>query len=741
MTPKSRLLSFLFLSLHATLLAAADEAALKARVDELLGRMTLEEKIGQLVQYSNPHENTGPYSKTNVLQEIRSGYCGTMLNVVGARETREMQTIAMKETRLGVPLLFGYDVVHGFRTTFPMNIGQAASWDLESIEKSERIAAIEASAAGIHWAFAPMVDIARDPRWGRISEGSGEDTFLGSAIAAARVRGFQGTDLSRPDTVIACVKHFAAYGAAQAGRDYSTTDIPEITLRETYLPPYKAALDAGAGTVMAAFNDLNGVPCSANAFLMDQVLRREWGFKGFVVSDWASIAQLKSHGIAADGREAAKLALNAGLAIDMEGHEYRRHAVDLVKEGLVSREKIDGYVSSILRAKFQLGLFENPYRNCDEAREKAVLLAPEHLAFARAFARETFVLLKNERGALPLKKGKKIAVVGPLADSKRDLLGNWQARGDEGDAVSILTALGEVYPGDVSYAMGCQIQGDEKEGFPEALGLAREADVVVAVLGERWNMTGEGNCRTNLDLPGNQTALLEELHKAGKPVVLVLLSGRPLTLAGALPYADAVLYAWYPGTRGGPAVADVLSGAYSPSGKLPASFPRNVGQIPLFYNHKPTGRPQDEGRPREQFLSNYLDAPNSPEFPFGFGLSYTRFTLERAKLDADSLRPGGKLEISAELANVGEFDGAEVVQLYVRDVAGAVTRPVRELKGFSRVFLKKGEKARVSFSLAPADLAFYRSDLSYAPEAGRFEVFLGSDSTAPKIGEFALLEK
>lgn len=740
MTPKSRLLPLLCLGFSATAFASTGEAALQARIDALLGRMSLEEKVGQLVQYSNPHESTGPYSRTNVLQEIRAGYCGTMLNVVGARETREMQEIAVRETRLGIPLLFGYDVVHGFKTTFPMNIGQAASWDLEAIEKSERIAAEEASAAGIHWVFAPMVDIARDPRWGRISEGSGEDVFLGSAIARARVRGFQGEDLARADSVIACVKHFAAYGAAQAGRDYSTTEIPEIALRETYLPPYRAAIEAGAGTVMAAFNDLNGVPCSANAFLMDQVLRREWGFRGFVVSDWASITQLRSHGIAAEGREAAKLALNAGLAIDMEGHEYRRHAADLAREGAVPGSKIDEHVSGILRAKFQLGLFENPYRNCDEAREKAATLRPESLAFARSFARETLVLLKNERSALPLKKGARIAVVGPLADSKRDLIGNWQARGDEADAVSILTALREALPGAVDFAQGCQIQGDAMEGFPEARGAADKADVVVAVLGEKWNMTGEGNCRTNLDLPGNQAALLEELHKTGKPVVLVILAGRPLTLEKALPFADAVLYAWYPGTMGGPAVADVLTGAFSPSGKLPVCFPRNVGQIPLFYAHKPTGRPQDDGKPREQFLSNYLDAPNTPEFPFGFGLSYTRFALGNAALSSATLKPDGELEVSAELANLGSYDGAEVVQLYVRDLAGAVTRPVRELKGFSRVFLAKGEKTRVRFRLTPADLAFYRSDLSYGPEAGRFEVFLGADSTAPKIGEFALLE-
>ncbi len=715
-----------------------DESALNAKVTALLKQMTLEEKVGQLVQYSSSEEVTGPHSVSNVAEEIRAGRCGSMLNVVGAEATRAMQDIAVKETRLKIPLLFGYDVIHGFRTIFPQNLGQSASWDLEAIENAERIAATEAASAGIHWTFAPMVDIARDPRWGRVSEGAGEDPFLGAAIAKARVRGFQGDDLSRKDTVLACVKHYTAYGAAQAGRDYFTTDVPEITLRDIYLPPFRAAIDAGAGSIMPAFNDLNGIPCSANSFLLNQVLRKEWGFNGLVVSDWMAIKQLIPHSFAADEREACLKSINAGMDMDMEGLVYLHELGGLVKSGEVPMERLDAAVSAVLLAKARLGLLDDPYRYCDAALEKRSMLTPASLTAARELARKSCVLLKNEKKLLPLAKGTKIALVGPLADSKRDLLGNWTAQGKDAEVVTIRTALEEKYPATVTYAKGCALQGDNKESFESAKKIAQRADVVVAVLGESWDMTGEASSRTNLDLPGNQQAFLEMLHATGKPVVVVLLTGRPLTLEKALPFMDALLVGWFPGSKGGPAIVDVLSGAYNPSGKLTVSFPRSTGQIPIFYNHKSTGRPQDHNKPFEKFLSNYLDAPNTPEFPFGFGLSYTKFAIVNPALSATEMSMSGSIDITATLANEGERDGEEVVQLYVRDVAGSVTRPVRELKGFTKVYVKRRNSIPVSFTLRPADLAFTKADMSFGPESGLFEVFLGGDSYAPKIGEFTL---
>jgi beta-glucosidase len=718
--------------------AAADDAAIDAKVRELLAQMTLEEKVGQLVQYSSPELNSGPEAQTNILKEIAAGRCGSVLNYVGAQQTREIQTIAVTRSRLKIPLLFGYDVIHGFRTIFPMNLGQAASWDLEAIRLSEHIAAVEASASGIHWTFSPMVDIARDPRWGRIAEGSGEDTFLGSAIARARVEGFQGDDLSRPDTILACAKHFAAYGAAQAGRDYWSTEVPEIVLRDVYLPPFRAAVEAGAATFMAAFNDLNGVPCSGNSFLLDKVLRQEWGFKGFVVSDWMSVYELIPHGFAADGKQATLLGFNAGVDMDMMGLLYMKHLPTLVKEGKVSLEKIDAAAAAILRAKARLGLFEDPFRYCDREREKSSLLNSRHLEAARDLARKSFVLLKNDRQTLPLSSGTRIALVGPLADSKRDLIGSWQGQGREEECTSLRGALEALMPGKINYALGCQIQDDDPKYFAAALAAAKKSDVIVAVLGEKWSMCGEGNCRSNLDLPGHQLALLQSLKATGKPVVLVLMAGRPMTIGNALPFADAVLYAWYPGTMGGPALADTLTGAYNPSGKLPVSFPRNVGQIPIYYNSKMSGRPQDDSKPRAQYRSNYLDVANTPEFPFGFGLSYTRFEYRDAALSSPVLEKDGTLTVTVKLANTGAREGEEVVQLYIRDLVGSVTRPVRELKGFSKVSLKAGEQRELRFVLKPADLAFHHADMSFAPEAGLFEVFVGGDSNAPKAGQFEL---
>ncbi|HVU25465.1 MAG TPA: glycoside hydrolase family 3 N-terminal domain-containing protein [Opitutus sp.] len=733
-----------FFAVVAVLLFAAraaaqpDEAAIQRKVASLLAQMTTEEKIGQLIQYSQPGAETGPALRSDVAAEVRAGRCGSLLNVVGADNTRAMQELAVNHTRLHIPLLFGLDVIHGFRTIFPINLGSAASWDPDAIEHAERIAATEAAAAGIHWTFAPMVDIARDPRWGRISEGAGEDPYLGSVIARAEVHGFQGDDLSRPDTILACVKHFAGYGAAQGGRDYNTTDIPEITLRDVYLPPFHAAVEAGVGTVMAAFNDLDGIPCSGNKFLLTEVLRREWGFKGFVVSDWGSVRELEVHGIAADDAEACRLAMNAGLDMDMEGRVYGPQMAKEIDRGAVASQRLDQAVSAILAAKVRLGLFDDPYRYCDAAREQAAMLRPESLEATRALARESSVLLKNSASALPLRRDAHIALIGQLADVKRDLNGSWEGRGREADAVSIREALEAAYPNQVTYVQGAKTGGDDRSDFAAALAAAKRSDVVVAVLGEGWYLGGEASSRTNLFIPGVQSQLLAELHQTGKPVVLVLFSSRPLTLADDLPNADAVLLVWMPGTMGGPAVADLLSGDFAPSGKLPVTFPRVLGQIPIFYNHMMTGRPFDHDRPDYKFMSRYVDAPNTPQFPFGFGLSYTTFSFTDPHV-APRLTANGEEKITVTLTNTGSRAGTEVAQLYVRDVVGSVTRPVRELKGFQRVALKPGESREITFTLKPADLAFTHSDMSFAPEPGKFEVFVGGDSTAPQAGEFELV--
>jgi beta-glucosidase len=717
------------------------DSRLDAKVNELLGKMTIEEKIGQLQQYSSNDELTGPATASDVLAEIRAGRCGSMLNVTGAAYSKKLQTVAVKETRLGIPLLFGYDVIHGFKTVFPINLGQAASWDLEAIENSEHIAATEAGAAGIHWTFSPMVDIARDPRWGRMSEGSGEDVYLGSRIAEARVRGFQGKDLSQTDTVLACAKHFAAYGAAQAGRDYHSTDVSERTLRDIYLPPFKAAVEAGVGSFMAAFNDLNGVPASGNAWLMETVLRKEWGFRGFVVSDWQSVLEMIPHGYAANQTEAAQRGFTAGVDMDMMGNLYTTQLPALLKKGAVTEEQITTAAGRILAAKAKLGLLDDPFRYNDEAREKSVTLTSSHLEAARDLARRSMVLLKNGRDTLPIRKGAKIALIGALADSQVDLLGSWSGRGDKKDVVTIRTGLVNTYGKEnVVYAKGAEVESENTTGFAEAVNAAKKADVIVAVLGETREMSGEGHSRTSLGLPGKQAQLLAALHETGKPVAVVLLCGRALALEDVLPLADAWLVAWFPGTMGGPAVADVVVGDYNPSGKLPVTFPRNVGQVPIFYSHKSTGRPQPEGK-RVQYRSNYIDAPNSPLFTFGYGLSYTKFSYGNLRVSSDSMKSKGEpLTVTVSVENDGSFDGAETVQLYVRDLYGSVTRPVRELKGFKKIFLKKGERSDVSFTLTPADLSFWRSDMTFGTEPGDFEVYVGTDADASLKGKFSLHE-
>nr|AGA60127.1 glycoside hydrolase [Aminobacter sp. Gsoil204] len=740
----------------ATARAAADvdstgwmkpDPAMDKFIAELMAKMTLEEKIGQLSLLTSDWDSTGPTMRQGYQEDIRKGRIGSIFNAFTAKYTRDLQRVAVEETRLKIPLLFGYDVIHGHRTIFPISLGEAASWDLKAIEKAARISATEASAEGIHWTFAPMVDVARDPRWGRISEGAGEDVYLGSRIAEARVRGFQGNDLKAVDTVLATAKHFAAYGAAQAGRDYGTVDISERTLRDVYLPPFKAAADAGAATFMTSFNDVDGIPASGNHHLLTDVLRDKWGFKGFVVTDYTSINEMVAHGYSKDLQQAGEQAINAGVDMDLQGAVFMEHLAKSVAEGKVDVARIDAAVKAILEMKYRLGLFEDPYRYSDEAREKATVYRPDFLEAARDVARKSMVLLKNANNALPLAaSAKSIAVIGPLGDSKADMIGSWSAAGDRKTRpVTLLEGMQARAPKgqSVAYVRGASYAFEDAgktDGFAEAIALAQKSDVIVAAMGERWDMTGEAASRTSLDLPGNQQALLQELKKTGKPIILVLMSGRPNSIEWADANVDAILEAWYPGTMGGHAIADVLYGDYNPSGKLPATFPRNVGQVPLYYDMKNTGRPIDPAKPDAKYVSRYLNTPNTPLYPFGYGLSYTSFTYSPVTLSKARIKPGEPLTASVTVTNSGARDGEEVVQLYVRDLVGSVTRPVRELKGFRKIPLKKGESKTVSFTLTDADLAFTRADMSWGAEPGDFKLWIGPSSAEGSEADFALTQ-
>ncbi len=704
---------------------------MEQRVDSLLALMTLEEKIGQMTLFTSDWEMTGPTLRAEYKEDIRKGRVGAIFNAHTAAYTRELQRIAVEETRLKIPLIFGYDVIHGYKTIFPIPLGEAASWDLQAIEQAARVAAVEASAAGLHWTFAPMVDIARDPRWGRISEGAGEDTYLGSAIAAARVRGFQGNGFDKADAVLACAKHYAAYGAAQAGRDYHTVDLSEQVLREVYLPPFKAARDAGAWTFMTAFNEWNGIPATANARLLKDILKWEWGFPGFVVTDYTSINEMVPHGYAADDKHAAECSVNAGVDMDMQGAVYYHHLASLVKEGKVKVSRIDDAVRRILRLKFLLGLFDDPYRFCDEAREKRLLMAPEHQAAARDMARKSIVLLRNEKQTLPLSKQiKTLAVIGPLADSKQDMLGNWSAAGDAKDCVTLLEGIRAKLSDQsrVLYEKGCDIESkSDRSGIAKALAAVKKADAVVVAVGEAGWMSGEAASRSDIGLPGLQEELVKALVATQKPVVVVLMNGRPLAIPWVAENAPAILETWFAGTQGGHAIADVLFGDYNPSGKLPVTFPRSVGQIPLFYNMKNTGRPAD---PNNKYTSKYLDIPNSPQWPFGFGLSYTTFSYSDLQVDKKEFGYNDVLNIRVKVTNTGQREGEETAQLYVRDLVGSVTRPVRELKGFQKVQLKPGESKVVAFRLSADDLRFYNADLLFRAEPGAFDLWVGGDSNA-----------
>jgi beta-glucosidase len=722
------LLSFAACNPVATDAPDDSEKALVKKVDSVLALMTLEEKIGQLNQFSGDGELTGPVAlRPDLLQSIRDGKLGSMLNINGADYTRQIQKIAVEESRLKIPLIFGYDVIHGYKTIFPIPLGESASWDLEAVERAARVAATEAAAAGQHWTFAPMVDVARDPRWGRIMEGSGEDTYLGSRLAEARVKGFQGEDLSDETTILACAKHYAAYGNAQAGRDYYTTDMSDNTLREIYLPPFKAAADAGVATFMTAFNDLNGVPATGNKYLVHDILKTEWAYKGMVVSDWASISEMIPHGIVGNKYEAGDLAFNAGVDMDMEGNVYLTEMQNLLNDGKITVAQIDESVRRVLRLKFLLGLFDDPFRYSDTEREKNTLLKAEFLEDARDAARKSFVLLKNDNQTLPISpEVRSIALIGPAADAADDMIGNWSGRGEGKHVITLKKEL-ETRMGanKILYAKGAEFNTTDKSGFAAAIAAARRADVIVAACGEAGMMSGESMSRADIGIPGVQEELILELAKLGKPMVLVLFNGRPLVLTKVNATVPAILEAWIPGTMTGPALCDVLFGEFNPSGKLPVTFPYALGQVPIFYNHKNSGRP---GSQDQKFTTRYLDVPNDPLFPFGYGLSYTQFAYNNLILSESILPDGSPLEVRVDVKNTGQVAGTETVQLYIRDLVGSVTRPVKELKGFKKVALKAGEVQTVSFTITKEDLSFYNIDGVWGTEPGKFKVFVGTNS-------------
>lgn len=716
------------------------ESGKDGRLAELLSKMTVEEKVGQLVLVSGKWDLTGPTEGEEYFDDIRSGKCGNVFNVLTVENIRKLQKVAVEESRLGIPLLFGYDEVHGYKTIFPIPLAESCSWNLDAVEKSARTGAIEASASGLNWVYAPMVDISRDPRWGRVAEGAGEDPYLGSIMAEARVRGIQGKDLADSSTVIACVKHYAAYGAPVAGREYNTVDMSDRQFREVYLPPYAAAVKAGAGSIMTSFNEFDGVPATANKYLIEDVLRGELGFDGFVVTDFSSMAEMIAHGYSEDVTQAAWQSMEAGVDMDMMGDVYFQALADLVKSGKVSEALLDKAVMRVLKAKESLGLFDDPYRYCDLGREKNEVRTAAHLDQARQSARESMVLLEND-GILPLSEVEKIAVIGSLATSPADYLGCWAAQGFGFKDISILDALHErAGRENVVYARGCDVSKPDTSGFAEALAVAEKADKVVFVMGESRQMSGEAAARSDIRIPGVQTDLLKRLVAAGNKVAVVLINGRPLDLSRESELASAILEAWCPGSMGGPAVADVLYNDYNPSGKLTMTFPRSVGQVPLFYAAKNTGRPNVG---KGKYLSKYIDIPNTPLYPFGHGLSYTTFSYEEIKLSSPVLYNGESLMASVIVTNTGKYEGTEIVQMYIRDLFGSVTRPVKQLKGFERVTLKPGESREVFFEINPRTLSFLRQDSTWGPEPGDFHIMIGSSSDSDNLlrAEFKFVQR
>ena len=738
-------------------------------IDALMKKMTVEEKIGQLNLPVSGEIVTGQAQNSDVAKKIEQGLVGGLLNLKGVEKIRDVQKLAIEKSRLGIPLIFGMDVVHGYETIFPIPLGLSCSWDMEAIRKSARIAATEASADGISWTFSPMVDISRDPRWGRVSEGNGEDPFLGGAIAKAMVSGYQGIDLNnqlkRNDEIMACVKHFALYGAGEAGRDYNTVDMSRNRMFNEYMYPYQAAVDAGVGSVMASFNEIDGVPATANKWLMTDVLRKQWGFDGFVVTDFTGISEMIAHGLG-DLQTVSARALNAGVDMDMVSEGFTGTIKKSIDEGKISMETLDKACRRILEAKYKLGLFDNPYKYCDLKRPKRDIFTKEHRDAARKIAGESFVLLKNDKSGssanptLPLKKEGTVAVIGPLANTRSNMPGTWSVAARLNDYPSVYEGLKEMMAGkvNITYAKGSNLISDaayeeratmfgrslnrdnrtDKEMLDEALKVAANADVIIAALGESSEMSGESSSRTNLDLPDVQRTLLEALLKTGKPVVLTLFTGRPLTLTWEQEHVPAILNVWFGGSEAAYAIGDVLFGDVNPSGKLTMTFPKNVGQIPLFYNHKNTGRPLPEGKWFEKFRSNYLDVDNDPLYPFGYGLSYTNFQYSDITLSAPTMGQDGSVTAMVTVTNTGKYDGAEVVQLYIRDLVGSITRPVKELKGFDKIFLKAGESKTVSFKITPELLRFYDYELNYVAEPGDFDIMIGGSSQSVKTAHLSL---
>ena len=729
-------------------------AEIDQQVDDLLSKMTLEEKIGQMNQYSGFMDFTGPQPNegraANKLEQIKKGLVGSMLNVHGVENIKAVQKLAVEESRLGIPLIFGFDVIHGYKTISPIPLAEAASWDLKAIQRSAEVAAEEASAAGINWTFAPMVDISRDARWGRVMEGAGEDPFLGSEIAKARIRGFQGNDLSAVNTVAATAKHFAAYGFAEAGREYNTVDIGTSTLYNVVFPPFRASLDAEVKTVMNAFNVVNGIPSTGDKFLLRDILKEKWDFQGFVVSDWDSVGEMVAHGLAKNGREAAKSGVIAGSDMDMESYHYVEQLVSLVKDGEVDEALITDAARRILKVKFELGLFEDPYKYCSIEREKETIYNPKFKKDVLDMAKKSIVLLKNENNTLPLKSsGQNIAVIGALADDKTSPLGSWRIAADDGTAVSVLEGLNAYTKNNYSYSKGADvvtgkkqftqeltINNTDKSGFPEAIATAKSADVVIMVLGEHGLQSGEGRSRTRLDLPGVQQDLLEQVYKVNPNIVLVLQNGRPLALPWADEHIPAIVEAWHLGSESGNAIAEILYGDYNPSGKLPMTFPRHVGQVPIYYNHKSTGRPKLPS-PGEVFWSHYTDEKHTPLYPFGFGLSYTTFDFEELTID-NSYTENKTVSVSVRVTNTGQKSGKVTTQLYLQDEFASVTRPVRELKAFEQVQLNSGESRVLSFQLQDKELGFYNNDGEFLIEEGSFQVYVGEDSQAQLSSSFDL---
>jgi len=725
-----------------------DKGKMNLFINNLMNKMTLDEKIGQLNLPGSGDIVTGQAKSSDIGKKIKDGQVGGLFNIKGVEKIKEVQRVAVEESRLKIPLLFGMDVIHGYETTFPIPLALSCVWDMNMIQQTARIAAIEASASGINWTFSPMVDICRDPRWGRISEGSGEDAYLGSQIAAAMVKGYQG-DYSLNSNILACVKHFALYGAAEAGRDYNTTDMSRVRMYNDYFPPYKAAVDAGVGSVMASFNEVDGIPATGNKFLMTDVLRKQWGFKGFVVTDYTGINEMIDHGMG-NLQQVSALALNAGIDMDMVGEGFLTTLKKSLQQGKITVAQINNACRLILEAKYKLGLFDNPYKYCDVERSKTDVYTNAHRKFARDVAAESFVLLKNKDGVLPLKKSGKIALIGPLANTKENMAGTWSVATILKNCISVKEGLEDAIGNraQILYAKGSNIAADsnlekrgtlfgreinrdnrsEKEMIDEALSVASQSDVIIAALGEASEMSGESSSRSHIDIPHTQRKLLEALVKTGKPVVLVLFTGRPLTLPWEDKNVPAILNVWFGGSETGYAIADVLFGDVNPSGKLGTTFPQNIGQVPLYYNHKNTGRPLGDGKWFEKFRSNYLDVSNDPLYPFGYGLSYSNFEYSDVSVSSKKLKGNQTLTATVTVTNTSKVVGKEVVQLYIRDMVGSITRPVKELKGFKKITIKAGESKQVSFQIKPADLKFYNYNLKFDWEPGDFNIMIGSNS-------------